>query len=40
MTFSVLRQDNDLAAGLVFLHAAVRVDDLIELEYFAHLNGQ
>src|SRR5580704_16622014 len=37
---SVSRQDNDLAAGLVFLHAAMRLDDLIQLEYLANLNRQ
>jgi len=34
-----VRQDHDLAAGFVLLHAAMRLDDLIELEDLADLDG-
>src|SRR6516164_957324 len=33
-------QDNDLAAGFVLLHAAVRLDDVVELEHLADLDPQ
>jgi len=35
-----LREHHDLAAGFVFLHRAVRVHDLFEMEHFADLDAQ
>src|ERR1700739_670462 len=33
-------QDDDLAARFVLLHAAVRLDDVVEFEHFADLDPQ